>query len=154
MFRVRSPLWGLGGLLKGFLVLYSNRIVVHIVVLIIFKRSSRNIHLVRLYVVLLPGHSRKVGHRNSHVHNPPAHYTNCNIFVFPTNFCFSKNWPMTERESQVRNYDAAFGTVFRISSKCFLSSTQNLYVYLSLQQGSLKFEKHQRQMYRQYHWFH
>jgi hypothetical protein len=57
---------------------------------------------------------------------------------------------MTERESQVRNYDAAYGTVFRITSKCFLRSTQNLYVYLALQQGSLKFEKYHRQMYREY----
>jgi hypothetical protein len=43
--------------------------------------------------------------------------------------------------SQDRNYDSAFRTMFRVN-ECFIEGKKNLYIYFSLQPGSLKIEKH------------
>jgi hypothetical protein len=47
-----------------------------------------------------------------------------------------ENHLMREMESQNRNSDTAFGTIFR--SKCFQGSKQKLNIYFSLQQDSFK----------------
>ncbi len=59
--------------------------------------------------------------------------------------------PAKDREgSKFRNYDAASGTIFRIST-CFQRSKERLHIYFLLNKAVKKFKNHLR-MYRKY-WF-
>jgi hypothetical protein len=51
-----------------------------------------------------------------------------------------KNGPMAEKDNKTRNFDPAFEKSLQ-NIKCFHRSQQNIWIYLSRQQGSLEVKK-------------